>query len=199
MSRVANLMSQIWSQRITDSDQAIIQNNSISTIHIYESNEQSVNDIYLNTIAKGLPEFDEIQQNTLEQLANQCPLTGGTAVFRARSILALVSDVIYDDEVLCQSGQQGAMKPTSNYTYSEFTLYPNPAQNSVTARLPRVLTQKGYLFLYNSIGEEVLQIIIPPETISIKINIENLPNGVYIGSVVENKKEIYTQRLVINH
>jgi PKD repeat protein len=78
-----------------------------------------------------------------------------------------------------------------------FELYPNPAQNLVTAKLPKELSVKGQLIMFNTTGTEVLRIEIPSETISIDIDVQHLSNGVYTCSVIEDNKEIYTKRLVI--
>src|ERR1043166_9560854 len=51
-----------------------------------EQNVQIVNDIYLNTFAQGICEFNEDQINYLHDVAIQCPYSGGAAVYKARSM-----------------------------------------------------------------------------------------------------------------
>ena len=126
-----NEFSQINTQRTSDAGQLLSTNNGIVSVLLHETNEQEVNSIYLSTYAiDSLP--DSLQILTLQAIANQCPLEGGTAVYRAR---ALLQSNNYDDAMLCanantnDAGKQVGLE-------SSFSLYPNPSNGNITLILP---------------------------------------------------------------
>ncbi|MCB0849673.1 MAG: hypothetical protein KDC20_07975, partial [Bacteroidetes bacterium] len=51
--------------------------------------QKMINEIYLSTVAKDVLEFTNDQIQDLYAIASQCPLAGGQAVYRARSLYAL--------------------------------------------------------------------------------------------------------------
>lgn len=60
-----------------------------------------VNEVCLSWLSTVLGALDSIQLTTLEAIAEQCPITGGNAVFRARAFLAVVTQeyVLYNDSL----------------------------------------------------------------------------------------------------
>ncbi len=52
-----------------------------------QSFTKMVNEIYLSTVAKGITIFNSTQITQLSNIAHQCPLTGGRAVYRARDCI----------------------------------------------------------------------------------------------------------------
>ena len=118
---------------------------SIVTTTLHETNEQSLNNIYLSTYAIDiLP--DSIQLLALEAIANQCPLEGGIAVYRAR---ALVQGTGYDDVTLCDRGG-GRNEKQGEVQSKLFALYPNPSDGQINLQLP-IGTVESVL-IHNSIG-----------------------------------------------
>jgi hypothetical protein len=73
-----------------NSNALITENGLLPNNEVFLANEKLVNEIYLNTIAKGLSEFTLEQKNDLQYIANQCPLAGGDAVYSARSLYSLI-------------------------------------------------------------------------------------------------------------
>ena len=68
----------------------------------YEAMERSINDIYLTTLARGNRNFSNQQKETIETIAGLCPLLGGIAVYKARSLLYTYNDSIYfNNEATC--------------------------------------------------------------------------------------------------
>lgn len=82
----------------------VIPNNSIGTSEDYEWNRQVVNMIALNKVVRGSAAFNSMEVSLLQQVAEQCPITGGNAVYEARSMLAYAGEmVVYDDSTACDS------------------------------------------------------------------------------------------------
>ena len=127
-----NQHSQIANTKAIAAAQIATTNDNITAVELYESNEQILNTIYLNTFAiDSIP--DSLQLADLEIIANQCPLEGGTTVYRAR---ALVKGSGYDDDVLCN--KVNARKDEEKELSSEiFKLFPNPTSGILSLELPQ--------------------------------------------------------------
>ncbi|RME09918.1 MAG: T9SS C-terminal target domain-containing protein, partial [Bacteroidetes bacterium] len=195
-SSLNTLMQPVLSQRISDASALASQNSTITADSIFELNERTVKDIYLNTLAVGITEFDETQLAVLESIAGQCPLTGGSAVFKARSLLAIVQDSVYDDEMLCeQIGERSESQMTIEH--SGFALFPNPAQNKVTVAKPVTMEEDTEIFIFNSLGKLVLRKVFPSEIPSVTLNISALDEGTFIVSIYTNGRKIFADKLVI--
>ena len=65
-------------------------NATVGTSETIEQNEKQVNNVYLSTIAKSIDGFTADQVSALFDIANQCPMVGGNAVYRARALYALI-------------------------------------------------------------------------------------------------------------
>ncbi|MCB0581204.1 MAG: hypothetical protein KDD10_18075 [Phaeodactylibacter sp.] len=80
-------------------DQAETDNSAISASEVFEVTEQDVNALFLETVAIGTDTFTETQITALLAIADQCPLAGGDAVFKARSLYSLIDPLVkYEDE-----------------------------------------------------------------------------------------------------
>ncbi len=77
----------IWSniQNTRDNTATLldIDNSNIAVSAVFEDNEKKVNEVYLNSIAKGNADYTADQLAILQFVAGQCPWDGGNAVFRA--------------------------------------------------------------------------------------------------------------------
>ncbi|MFT4664064.1 MAG: hypothetical protein ACI8YQ_002263 [Polaribacter sp.] len=132
----ANVNAQlIYKQLETDKLAAIPQitsnNQAISTTAIYETNQKTVTNTLLKTLAIGL-EPDSVQLVDLEAIANQCPLAGGEAVYHAR---ALVQGGYYDDEALCAAANQNSEMEKEEQAVT-FSIFPNPSNGKFSLLLP---------------------------------------------------------------
>ena len=176
------------------------QNNNITDSLLLETNKKTVNDIFLNTVAKGIIEFDAQEMSDLQSIAFQCPLTGGSAVYEARSLLTLEMDTVYDDNLLC-AGAQG-MRRNDNLTtandYEGFHLYPNPAQDRVTLLMPSDILN-GKMVLMNAQGAVVKELRLKEKSHSAIINTNHLVEGIYLLNVFDNNRKVYSEKLVIVH
>ncbi len=73
----------------------------------------------------------------------------------------------------------GINSTTSGYT--SFVLYPVPATNRLTVKLPEE-AEKGTLFtVYNILGTKVKSVTIPQQAQTATLNVGSLPQGVYLG------------------
>ncbi len=123
---------QLEANRITAAGQVEIDNSKITTTAVYETNEKTVNDIYLNSFAVG-EDLDSTEIAILSGVANQCPLEGGAAVHRAR---ALIGAANYDDYQICLTAVNRNEENTTQREIIEFSIVPNPVEDQLHLVLP---------------------------------------------------------------
>jgi hypothetical protein len=91
---------------ITEYNNAVNINNSLVTTEGYELNVQTINNIDLKLLRWGVDSLSEAEKLELEIIANLCPFVGGSAVYKARSLYALINPMAqYNDRFLCIQGQ----------------------------------------------------------------------------------------------
>ena len=146
-------------QEITK-DSAFVYSNGIITSDEYKDFERRINNIYLNTIAQNNFDFKEEQIAELAYVAHLCPALGGTAVFKARSLYALLNDtVLYNDEAACL--EQGVMyrlsqsvSPGTSITNSQqLNIYPNPTQGRFLIKSSSSEPIEFRISIFNSLGQ----------------------------------------------
>lgn len=77
---------------------------------------------------------------------------------------------------------------------STFSIYPNPANNSITINYTGDLSQKTNIEIYNYLGQEIMQSNLQSNTTA--INVSDLINGIYFVKVrTDNTQKV--QRLII--
>ena len=78
---------------------------------------------------------------------------------------------------------------------TNFSIYPNPAQNNLTVRLSELSLENITLTIYSTLGEQVLS---KPFINAESIDISALPNGVYFISLNGESKNRSPKKLVIS-
>jgi len=129
----------------------------LQTTTTIERNEKTVNQIYLETIAKEIYHFTQSQINALTVVARQCPVEGGNAVFKARALLALINNTLnYDDRDICNRVGIELKQGQPDLNGGNIKLYPNPANSKVKV-VYLANEDFSYSFtIYNSIGQIIL-------------------------------------------
>jgi len=162
-------------------------NTGISTTHLHETNEQTLNDIYLSSFAIDV-QPDSLQMLALEAIADQCPLEGGTPVYRAR---ALVQGSGYDDYALCDRVIRVDKKKDS--AIESFNLFPNPTTGQLNLQLPSNVTS---ITILNTLGIQIHHWSNRDFPQNWTIQNLNLSDGLYY-CVVETSSGKQTQSFVI--
>jgi PKD repeat protein len=92
----------IESAKATEISALIPENNLVVASEIFEINEKTVNSVLFDILSSALEYPTQEQIDVLIPIANQCPLSGGKAVLKARSLLSIVNDLTYDDDDICE-------------------------------------------------------------------------------------------------
>jgi len=125
----------------------------------------------------------------LEAIADQCPLEGGTPVYRAR---ALIQGSGYDDLILCNR-VKNREDQKKDPTIENFSLFPNPTTGQLNLQLPPNVKS---ITILNTLGVQIRQWSNRdfPQIWTIKDL--NLSDGLYY-CIVETSSNQQTQSFVI--
>jgi Secretion system C-terminal sorting domain len=180
--------------------QYLAENAAISTTEVYETNEQTVNDVFLNTVAQGIHDFTSSQKSSLDAIANQCPKMGGSTVYKARAMYQLIEKRNYNDQDICYPSRNALMNGTGHgaQTISSpiFSIYPNPADDELVVVLNEnetvdrveIVSLRGQSVVVQSIGEPLRKVKLP---------IGGIPAGIYFVELKDGNRNVATEKLVI--
>lgn len=171
------------------------------TSQLIEDNEKQVNTIYLSTVAQDVDGFTAQDANALFAIANQCPLVGGNAVYRARALYALINDdQEYDDPSLClaQGITVRSMQATEEHHW-RVQVMPNPARNEATLVYHLEEGQSGTLLLHDPVDRQVSQYSLSNEVDRFPFSTANLAPGTYHYSLTTDKGLLGEGKLTIIH
>lgn len=172
-------------------------NAAVVVSEVIETNQKDVNDTYLATIGKDVDTFTAEQAATLFDIANQCPMLGGNAVFKARSLYWLIDDTYdFDDAALCLP-YGIVVKRLLDQHINAVSVVPNPSVDEAALVLARTLEQTGSFVLYDALGAEVLRFVVPKDQFRIPFSTAALVPALYhyqvrgsVGIVGEGKLSI---------
>jgi len=185
------------SGRSLNADNVKAANIGIATTELIESNARGVNNLYLSTIAKDVDGFTSAEATQLFDIANQCPMRGGTAVYRARSMYSLIDDEQeYDDAALCLA--QGLIyRGMEQAAEQVITIVPNPARDMATLvyRMEEAVT--GTLVLFDALGHETQRITLVGGTDRHAFSTHELVPGAYHYVVYDTTGPVGNGKLII--
>lgn len=197
------LMQPVMAQRVTNADLMETENNGISVLSsdLPDWNLKEVNRIYLNSVAIGEFSFSGTDKTTLMNIAQQCPLMGGSAVFKARSLLSVVSDMDFDDVVLCQPTGQRQGEGKNGIAKTVYQIFPNPANDLLTIVLPenQQLPEPTTIIVYNAFGLKVMEKRMSMGSPTSTIDVSTLPEGPILVSLLIRDKLIGSEKILLIH
>ncbi|MBV6405231.1 MAG: hypothetical protein GFGODING_01998 [Flavobacteriales bacterium] len=170
---------------------------ALGTSEPIEANEKAVNEIYLATIGKDVDGFTTTQANDLFAIANQCPMVGGNAVFKARSLYWLIDDSYdFDDQLLCL--QHGIIvKSLTPQPLNGVAVVPNPTSDEATLVLDRELEEPATFVMYDAVGAEVMRLTVAVEMPRLAFSTTGLAPTVYQYRVQSRTGAIGNGKLTI--
>jgi hypothetical protein len=177
-------------------DSAFYYNNGIVTQKEFEQYEKQINTIYLETYAKGNYVFTYGQAETIHQIATMCPSLGGSAVYKARTLNALLNDTLeYNDELTCL--QQGVLyrlaQTTIKQEVSEIQVFPNPSTNQLTIKYSNAEAYPLHIEIMDALGRTTSNTMLNSSPAVLSSEITNLATGVYFYRIIDNANTIVKQ------
>ncbi len=161
-----------------------VSNENISSSEIYEVNDKLVNTAFLATEGFKNPKELINYSQSLYDIAIQCPLAGGPAVYRARALYQYIDpEMEYDDENSCL--QAGYVLRTSKGKSGSSRAFPNPAGNEINVIFDNGATE---IVIKGITGNILIQKKLSENSNIIKLNTSNLPNGIYFYELLGVEK-----------
>jgi hypothetical protein len=191
----ASIRAALQSTTATTALNLIPQNGSLAGSDPYMVNEKIVNEILLGQIADNYRSFTASEIATLTAIANQCPLSGGEAVLRARALLRIAKPgpFHYDDAALCGAAPVQTRSDNAIQTEGKVTIFPNPASTEFTIRYSLPDDQSNYrLMVFNTYGQMVKDLSLTGWEGSQSVPVETLLSGVY-QYVIKSDNSIFAQ------
>lgn len=78
-----------------------------------------------------------------------------------------------------------------------YSLYPNPARNTVTVAIDGVFCSDCYIAIYDLTGRQVMKTKLPEARQKVDVNIANIEGGMYIVNIGNSSSNIYNTRLSV--
>lgn len=196
-------LQNILDARIATAQSLYDENEQISTVEVYAQNEQMVNALYLKQIITGYIAFDEGETDILKDIAGQCPLEGGRAVYHARALLYLAGiEHSYDDEKACVKEEIKSLRMPDNGILEEeissLKVYPNPAKDKVFVEWTESNFENGQLIVYDLFGKELHSFALVSGQTDATIATVDLSSGVYFFSIQLDSNTPMVQKAIIN-
>lgn len=144
-------------------------------------------------MADDLDTFSIGEKSDIDEIAFQCPLTGGPAVYLARSMREQYDTLYYYDDEVCSSQSKKIANPSD---IEFFLLYPNPSNDLVNVVLPGVQSQLKEVWISDMQGKTCMHYPSVKGKI-VTISVSSLSGSVYTCNVKTQNGTIMTKKLVI--
>ncbi|MBE7510760.1 MAG: hypothetical protein HS118_11340 [Bacteroidia bacterium] len=182
-------------------DSAQYKNDLVVNGELPELNNKIINEIEIGYLERD-EDVEIVRNNYIElySIATQCPYTGGAAVERARTLIALINDSIdYDDANVCL--QSGVYRLANNTTEKSeengIKIIPNPASDKVKVELTGQEDGICKIQIRNVLNETVYESEFNCSEKTHLIHLNNLSGGIYSITVNAANKKSLTSKLIL--
>ncbi|MEO8087521.1 MAG: T9SS type A sorting domain-containing protein, partial [Bacteroidota bacterium] len=184
-------------QKISEASQKTTQ---IDASNSPEANEKAVNEIYINSIGQGRYEFTESEISMLLAIANQCPYTGGYAVYYSRNLVRMQNGFsTFKDDLSCSGFSARKANPEAESTkfFRKFNVFPNPTTGILTIEDYKNTDSKIDFIIENSLGaQSFFKSLIMSEG-KCQTDISELSPGVYRYRVITESSVVGSGKIVV--
>jgi hypothetical protein len=186
-------------QRTSDLDVVESINDTTSVSSHPAANEKDVNGLEINY---WINDFSVVSGDIadLYDIAKECPLVGGNAVFRARSLHDVITleRIDWDSLANCAaSASSQRLKNPNEKQIKKLLIYPNPTDGSFTIELLNKENIPTKVSLYDINGRMVE--VFKTDSHPIHLDGSHLPQGIYTVKVQLNNGTFLSDRIVIVH
>jgi hypothetical protein len=186
------------SEEIRSGDATVINtdNQNINPDEIPENNDKRINEVCLRIAETADGNLNQSEIDLVLDIAQQCPYSGGRAVYRARVLyLSVNSSMTYDDVTACLN--EGIYRSSNQHSNNGIILIPNPAKEEVTVLFEFNNEGVCHLLLTDITGQLLKKIELPCDKTSYKISVSDLSSGIYFVDVVSNQSSAGRMKLAI--
>jgi hypothetical protein len=172
--------------------QAINLSNSFTAFNLPEENYQYFYKIY-STYFSGYPLLFA-DYTKLVEIAEQCPLDGGKAVFEARALRNHIDRWNYEYIDICEENNEKSLDNIYTDHENETHIYPNPC--SGVFYLYNRSELELILKLFDFTGREILSEKIDGNLIK-EIQLKNVNSGIYLYKLINDEIEIKSGKISV--
>jgi hypothetical protein len=117
----------------------------------------------------------------LFSIANQCPLSGGEAVFKARAMVRLANDSLdWDDDQLCtQPELRKESEQLQAFGGEHALLFPNPTKGRLVVKFSKALTADMQISIRNIHGQRMANYTLLKGIDTFEMDVSSFSDGVY--------------------
>jgi len=177
-----------------DYSAASFMNSALIETNQLEKNHKVFNAINLKKLLEPLYEFTSDDADELASIANQCPLSGGLAVYQSRNLLNVLYNYALEFNDYCNFSSKSLLVDTS--VNSLATIYPNPNNGIFT--LGYTLAQDALLVIRNAQGQVLYTFALSKDKAEIKLQCPGIAMGIYNYSIVTDNETLHHGKFVIN-
>jgi hypothetical protein len=139
--------------------------------------QRHANMLLFKAALEGMPALDSLELDALEDIAAECPMVLGEAVFQARGLLAILDPGLqWDDAAICAMAEPRYSHGVVSMSES-LTAWPNPARSAISIDLGGGAGQVWDITLFNAYGVSVKSWRYPSGYYQLEL--ADIPSGVY--------------------
>ena len=172
-----------------DETQAEENNSTITPENQAALNERITNEIYLDTWAEDIYTFTQAQYESLSDIAEQNPISGGPAVYTARVMLG----VDYND----YGSTENRLSASTFEAASFMHIYPNPAGDEINVEYSLGENNFGVLTFTDITGREIMSQKIYSDQNLLAVSTKKFEDGIYFLRLNVNSELIGVEKLLI--
>jgi hypothetical protein len=201
INQLSGYFAWIDEQRVNTASNLFVENSGIVANNTCSANEKTLNaldfqnDYFLTNLHP-----DSSALIVLKNIADQCPITGGLAVYKARCYYHRYHpESFWDDRSNCSGNDLGSRLFLSKAEDITYEVWPNPADQKVYVHSSIPLAQGGKIEIYSVTGKVIAFSKIPANSNTSVINVNDLPTGIYFYRICNQNAIVKKGKLIISH
>ena len=167
-------------------------------------NQRTVNELLLNYYGQGI-ELNSSQLLILMSIALQCPFTGGSGVYDARSLwyaIRPLDSIFFNDDEACNQALRigGASEMLAEIIFEPIHLevYPNPANNAVTIYYAfKEFAAGGKITVSDYLGRQIYSKNLENSSDELILDLSSFNAGIYLIEMLNDTGQRKTKELII--
>jgi hypothetical protein len=152
-------------------------NQNLPGSEIYHENERALNAVLLQVYMQKDWAFDASQRQTIDDVAAQCPLSGGRAVYLARSLKSLYSQPDWSQDHCMDTEERSSGEQYTAAAQSDITLFPSPASDLLHIRSERPFGAGARLQVFDLRGQTLRDLRLPEGFGQATVDLSGMPEA----------------------
>ena len=133
----------------------------------------------------------------LQNAASFCPETAGIGVYKARALLEMTDNYLFDTEPDCaEAGNRFDSDPSLNEL--AFTVNPNPATDFIYIKTTDPQNGENFFRLSDITGRVVLTLKANDDNATVRIPVAHLSAGIYFLQYIGAQQSLATRKIIIS-